>query len=105
MKWESPPPGSNRYTKNAYEDEAKELRDHPGEWGVVVEFPLERNGDKAKKDNNEGRRVANQIRTGKYLKFRPKGSFEAVSRIVKSSDGEIIRVHARYVPEEERTDE
>lgn len=95
MKWEAPPPASNRYIKNAYEDEAEELKAHPGEWGVIAEFKLDL--ERQSKDNNDGRRVANAVRQGKYVKFRPRGSFEAVSRVVSTPAGDIVKVHARYV--------
>lgn len=98
MKWEDPPAKKlTRYTskKNAYEDEAEELRARPGAWAVLVEFPLP--ADRKGKDHNQGRAVAHNIRSGKYVKFRPAGSFEAISNIAINDAGkEVVRVHARY---------
>jgi hypothetical protein len=97
MKWEEPPTsGGFDKRKNAYEDEAEALRSRPGEWGVVVTF--------APSEDSRARSTSNSITKGKYVEFRPAGSFEAVSRKVPGDDGnEIIKVYARYVKESGNT--
>lgn len=97
MKWEDPPSIGTRYEKNAYEDEAAELRAHPKRWGLIREFPVK---DEVTKNSNQGRHVSNGIKTGKYVAFRPKGSFEAISRAGKDDQGNsVVKVYAQYVGE------
>lgn len=91
MKWADPPetPVSRDI---AYEDEANELRDHPKQWGLLRSWPV--NG----KNKSAPYSAANQINQGKFVAFRPKGAFEAVSRREKDEHGrEVVNVYARYL--------
>jgi hypothetical protein len=100
MKWADPPNAESYSSKRAYEKEARELRENPGKWGIVTSVPLPavREG----KTTNEARRIAYYIKTGKYLVFRPKGSFQAVSRTGVNGEGrEMVDVYARYVGDPE----
>jgi hypothetical protein len=98
MKWEEPSVSGGFEKQNAYEEEAEELRNHPGVWAVITLIPVAR--------DSHARSVANSISRGKYVSFRPGGSYEAVSRKVPvdddtralaGDDAEIIKVYARYV--------
>jgi hypothetical protein len=71
--------------------EAQEMRENPGEWFVLTEFPI----DPADPDDNKPRHLANGITQGKLSSFRPAGHFRSVSR--KDRKAGIIKVHARYV--------
>lgn len=94
MKWEAP--DNPERTLLSYAKEAAELRANPGEWGVVTEFPLIKN----RNSENPARGVAYDINRGRYVAFRPKGAFQAVSRIGTSDEGKpVIKVHARYIEE------
>lgn len=99
MKWEDPPE-SGGFTKkqNVYVEEAEELRSHPGVWGIVDTFPRSRDA--------HARSVTNGIIKGKYVAFRPEGSFDAVSRKGTDEDGTpVVKVYGKYIKEEAGDDE
>lgn len=99
MKWENPPEsGGFEKKKNVYMEEAEELRSRPGEWGIVDTFPMSRNA--------HARTATNNIIKGKYVAFRPAGSFDAVSRQVPGDDGTpVVKVYGKYIKEEAGDDE
>ncbi|HEY9418207.1 MAG TPA: hypothetical protein VIQ30_25890 [Pseudonocardia sp.] len=83
IRWEDPPPerrGGRRSNGFPSELVSRDLRRHPGQWAVVDESPTRLN-------------LASHIRGGMYPAFRPRGSFEAVSR----TEGGVVRTYARYV--------
>jgi hypothetical protein len=84
MIWENPPEAPKK--RKVLAREAAELRAHPGQWGVVDEYPQ---GD------NHKAQVALMIRTGRFVAFRPDGAFEAVSRTAEGT----TKVYARFKEE------
>jgi hypothetical protein len=71
LRWEAPPraqhrPGSSG--RSRYERIADELRQRPGQWGVVLEAGGNRTA------------MATHIRRGHILCFTPAGDFDAVAR-------------------------
>ena len=91
IRWEEPPPhGNGRKPTNRpkqttlWRGIAAELREHPGRWALVV----------AEDGYNYAGGLASQIERGSLSAFRPRGSFEAVTRTVG-----MVRVYARFVGE------
>lgn len=84
VTWAEPP----KRKKSKWEDEAEELKAHPGEWGIMASFPPD-------KDPN-ARSLSQAMRWGRVAAFRPQGDFESTS--AKQPDGTVI-VYARYNPQ------
>ena len=95
MKWEEPvDPDGN--TGNKYGKQADELRENPGKWGVVTSFPVSE--EDPGKDALPARNVTYDINRGRYISYRPRGAFKAVSRMGYDEDGNrVVKVHARYI--------
>jgi hypothetical protein len=90
VKWEEPEPRIRKFgRRGAWQDEADQLRAHPGRWGVVAEY----SGDEDKK---LAYGLAGHIRGGGYVAFRPKGEFE--SFVQTEADGS-RKVFARFLGE------
>lgn len=84
IKWEEPPKRQGgTYGKNA--QIAEQLRERPETWALVASYA----------HSGSAASIAHQVRRGTLNAYRPRGSFEAVTRTV---DGE-HRVYARYVGE------
>lgn len=86
IRWEEPPPqnpGVRGETRMPWSLIAQQLRERPGEWGVVHE------GD------SPALHMTHRIAQGKSPWFRPAGHFEATTRIRL---GHAV-VYARYVGE------
>jgi hypothetical protein len=83
VKWSNP--DAVRASKSTYSEEADELRDNPGKWGVVKEFPKAR--------VQSATALQQQIRTGVIRAFRPVGHFESKTRTV---DGTVM-VFGRFI--------
>lgn len=81
LKFEDPGVRSN--AKNDHTNVASELRANPGEWAVVAE--------------DVSPTLAQLIKNGKLVAYRPAGSFESVTRGI--SNGRAAKVYARYVGE------
>lgn len=94
-EWADPPADkTGSFGRNSvaflYTDEAEELREFPGRWGVL------RDPDFDWRNQTQASGVAHGINTGKYAAFRPAGSFEACTRMV---NGE-AKLFVRYVGDE-----
>jgi hypothetical protein len=78
--------------------EAAECRSHPGQWGLLTTFTVLNMTDR-RRVGSHARMVAHHIRTGRYVAFRPAGSYESSSRSATSElTGEhSISVYVRYV--------
>lgn len=88
MKWEDPPKVQSHTTHRVqWQEEAAELRERPGEWGVIRQFPVKR--------RKQAYAFQNQVSGGRLRAFRPAASFEATSR----TTGTVIKVYARYTGE------
>jgi hypothetical protein len=97
MEWADPPrieQHDGRRGAKVMEEEARELRAHPGKWAIVRSWPAGSNSA-----GSAGGTV-NSIRKGRFAAFRPEGSFDAVSR--HDPEG-VLHVYARYTGEEEPT--
>jgi len=71
------PPGKGGYRKGGageakYKAEADELRQHPGEWGLVTTFTHDKGAS--------ARSTAVNAQNGRLAAFRPKGAFLASTR-------------------------
>jgi hypothetical protein len=86
IKWEDP--DEVRPTKSSHQEEADELRAHPGQWGIVKEFPVEK--------VQSANAMQQQIQTGVLRAFRPVHSFISKTRTVEGT----VKVYAKYEPEE-----
>ncbi len=87
LRWEDPPPPTFRGTGKAARPwplVAKDLRDHPGRWGVVLEDG----------GTNSGTAVA-RISNGLTQWFQPAGAFFALQR----QRNHVIEVYAVYIGE------
>lgn len=80
MKWQDPP-GDRRRSTN-YTDIAKNLKEHPNRWALIIE------GTNAS--------VTTHINKGRYKDFTPAGAYEATSRRDDNGD---VKIWARYVGE------
>lgn len=87
-EWSDPPTQTRgRAVSEKWQAVADELRSHPGQWAKIAE--------------NASPSIASSINKGGYRSFRPKGSFQAVSR----SDGENgFNVWAVYVGEQSQSE-
>lgn len=92
MKWATPPKSPTRKPGRAYEQEAAKLRANPGQWALVRTLRIN-------PERDSGRSVAHDIKTAKYVAFRPAGSFDAEShREWDENLGEIVlNIYAMYV--------
>jgi hypothetical protein len=80
------PPPKQRNTKHARI--ASSLRQHPNEWGVV----------RTPSTSVRAASAAQAIRSARLPAYEPAGSYEAVSRTVVRTNGDVEhRVYARYV--------
>lgn len=91
LRWEDPPAtrksnGASGYSSR-YEPVADELRERPGEWGVVHEGPVPASG------KGSANALSTHIRMGALRPFAPAGDFDAVARV---KDG-VRTVYARYL--------
>ncbi len=96
--WEDPPkpPVGMPHEAHAFQAEAQAMRENPGQWMRVTEYPKTR--------HETARMMATRISHAKLVAFRPRGSFQAVSRTVTTwnvtAHGEVatavVRVYARY---------
>jgi hypothetical protein len=109
MRWEEPPDsgGFEKNKRSVYVTEAEELRSRPGEWGLVDTFPLAGlSPAEVKSRDAHARTVTNSINHGKYVAFRPEGSFNSVSRKGTDEHGNpVIKVYGRYLKEAAGDDE
>ena len=94
MRWQDPPEKTNRPVYGQrYAQEAQEYREHPGWWGILTDFPPER--------NSTARTTAARIRTGGFSSFRPAGHFDARTATEENEDGKtVVNLYVRYVGEE-----
>jgi hypothetical protein len=73
----------------------------PSTWGLLTTFtvPSDAAAADVKRIGSHARMVAHHVRTGRYVAFRPAGSYEASSRTATNEDtGErSIAVYVRYV--------
>lgn len=88
MEWKDPPPvdisGRSPKRKPKYAAEARELRERPGEWGVILTT--------GRDEYSSANSLAAHIRKGDYTAF-PKDDFDATVR----SEEDIVRVYCRYL--------
>jgi hypothetical protein len=81
----------------AYQEEADELRAHPGTEGIVRQFPPEKEAS--------ARDLSNSIRNGRLVAFQPKGSFTSSSHKETVMEGkreaDVVNVYATYTGEPE----
>jgi hypothetical protein len=93
MKWATPPKTRTKRPGQAYEKEAAELKANPGQWGIVKTRVLT--------EADGSRSAANDIKSGKIVAFRPRGSFDAESH--KEWDEElgatVLNTYAVYLGE------
>jgi hypothetical protein len=89
LRWEAPPEDGRRAPvdrprshRRDYSRIAVELQSRPGEWALVAECPA-----------RSGYIVAQRMRTGDAVGFRPAGAFEAEARQFEEG----TRVYARFV--------
>ena len=89
MRWENPPetPKVHNHGGKVRAHDAAQLRNNPGHWGMLEEFPVEKRHDAGM--------LAWQIRHGKLVAFRPAGTFEASAR----TEGDLVKVYARFKEE------
>lgn len=86
MKWENPPPSRRGvYSAEKWHQAAVELRQWPGRWGRIAEYPR----------SHTAYTVAHRVRNAGLKAFRPAGAFEARAQ---AQDGGGV-VWARYVGE------
>lgn len=79
MVWKEPPPPHER--RNLHAPKAQQLREHPGEWGLVGTYG----------STSSATSMARTIRSGATTAWQPRGAYEATSRGPE--------VYARYVGE------
>jgi hypothetical protein len=65
LTWKEPP---ERPTGLRFEKEAREMRENPGKWMLLQQFPPDQGGN--------ARSMGNSIRIGRYTAFRPAGTFQ-----------------------------
>lgn len=88
VRWEDPPERIRAAGRVDWTPVAEELRARSGHWAVVAEM-------KGKQDAEDRRlrALAGSIRTGNIRAFTPKGSYEAVTRMI----GDEVRLYVRHV--------
>jgi hypothetical protein len=86
LTWKNPPDNGGRQPGHVYEDEAAQLRESPGEWALIKEFPLE--------EADSARTMGVGIRQGRYWSFRPPGTFDArtATESVHNRKGNLVQV-------------
>lgn len=84
--WENPPTSKPAQAAMDHSVAAATLKSNPGVWGKVRSY----------KAHSTAATVAYQIRTGYLASYRPKGSYQAVSRTLEGTHW----VFARYVGED-----
>jgi hypothetical protein len=86
VEWQEPPPShSGRTPWSSWGPVAEELRANPGKWAYLGRYTAGASGS---------------ISSGAVHAFRPKGSFQAVSRNYDSQDRS-CDVYARYVGDQD----
>lgn len=95
MKW-ADPPDADRHAKGSYREEAKQLKAHPKRWAIVRTVEVIPGKD-------TGRSIATDIKDGKYIAFRPAGSFDAKSRKEwdEATGKKVLNIYAMYVGDPE----
>lgn len=87
VRFQGPPPEpkKTRFGKSRehYEKVAEELRNHPGEWGIVGEF----------ESRTKAASLAHRISNGTAVAFRLAGSYKAAARQID----EKYVTYARFV--------
>lgn len=86
IQWEDPPEDRRIHKKGKYRPTLDALRANPGSWARVAEFD----------GIQSASATAASIKSGAVLGSAPKGSFEAVSRVLPDDRG---GVWARFVGE------
>lgn len=86
LTWREPP---ERPTGLRFEKEAREMRENPGKWRLLRQFPPGQGGN--------ARSMGNSIRIGRYTVFRPAFTFEPRTATEEDSEGNpVVNVYARY---------
>lgn len=80
MTRRNPPSGGGR--PGAYLVEARLLRQAPGEWMLVQEFPVE--------DEPNARGLSSRIKHGRIAAFAPAGQFDSTSAKEENKDGTTV---------------
>ena len=84
ITWEGPPDSQKHGARGRHVAIAAELKARPGEWAKVLV------------DTSLG--VSHQIKNAVYKAYQPAGSFEAVARNTRKTDGRTVcDVYARYI--------
>jgi hypothetical protein len=94
LTWRNPPDNGGRQPGHVYEDEARQLREHPGEYALIKEFPLE--------EADSARTMGVGIRRGRFWVFRPAGAYHARTATEDSHDSrgrlvQVVNVYACYL--------
>jgi len=87
MKWEDPPPASDRKNGVNWREIAAALRASPGRWALVARLRYTT--------------TASYISSARLADFRPAGTYEAVSRSVEVDGHRFYNIYARYIGGEE----
>lgn len=102
IRWAEPPPltaeqrnaaGTNGGSRGSqWDDIADALRGEPGRWAVIASGP-----------RNTISAIANQVRAGAVVCFRPAGAFSTTRRTVTTATGTVVDLYARYDQERDHT--
>jgi hypothetical protein len=85
LEWEEPPASNYGRQRIDHRAVAAELRKHPGEWAKIAVG---------------AQRMAHEIKAGIMVAYRPAGSFEAVSRNARPTEGRktlVADIYVRYI--------
>jgi hypothetical protein len=86
VTWKEPP---DRQAGLKFEREAREMREHPGKWLLLDDYPPEQ--------GQSARSMANSVKIGRYTALRPAGAFEARTATEENGSGDqVVNVYARY---------
>lgn len=85
MRWEDLPQVKMPKTDIHWQEEAVELRAHPGKWAIIRQY--------LRSQKQKAYAFQGAIRSGRVASFTPAPDFESATR----TDGDIIKVYVRYV--------
>lgn len=83
--WEEPPPPGHGSTSSPYDGFTEALRERPGQWAVLKEFP--------RTHAKRGWSLASRINVGRGTHWES-GDYEAAARSV----ADLVKVYVRYRP-------
>lgn len=87
ITWREPP---RRPSGRKFEAEAREMREHPGQW-LLLDAYLPEEGALA-------RSAGNSVKIGRFAALRPAGAFEARTATETGENGhKRVYLYARYV--------